>query len=123
MGTRGPHSHEGVPNLPVEWGPGVPNIPVDWGRGPHSTGRLGTRGPQNRGSPKYRDNGTIAYHSTAVDFDALGWINNTHMAAQTVYLSVRKQAMRNHAYRPCCLHLMFVVKIRQTVVKGLRAEI
>ena len=28
---------------------------VDWGRGPHSNGRLGTRGPQNRGSPKYLD--------------------------------------------------------------------
>ena len=41
-----------------------------------------------------RDDGTIAYHSTAVDFDALRWINNTHMAAQTIYLSVRTQAMR-----------------------------
>ena len=32
-------------------GPGVPNIPVDWGRGPYSTGRLGTRGPQNTVTP------------------------------------------------------------------------
>ena len=42
------YSHEGVPNLPVEWGPGVPNIPVDWGRGsPISIGRMGTRGPHS----------------------------------------------------------------------------
>ena len=46
MGTRGPHSHEGVPNLPVEWGPGVPNIPVDWGPGVPITG-----GPQNTVTP------------------------------------------------------------------------
>ena len=73
MGTRGPHSHEGVPNLPVEWGPGVPNIPVDWGRGPYSTGRLGTRGPQNRGSPKYRDTGRQCLHARPKGFgDYLG---------------------------------------------------
>ena len=50
MGTRGPHSHEGVPNLPVDWGR-VPIPPVDWGPG--------FPGVAKQGSPKYRDTGAI----------------------------------------------------------------
>ena len=57
MGTpKGPYIyiHEGVPIIPVNW---VPKLPVELGRGPHSTGSLGTPGPQFRGSPKYLDTG------------------------------------------------------------------
>ena len=43
--------HEGVPIIPVNWGPGVPKLPVELGRGAHSTGSLGTPGPQNTLTP------------------------------------------------------------------------
>ena len=39
---RDPHSYEGIPNIPVEWGP----------REPHFTVRMGTRDPHSHGIPK-----------------------------------------------------------------------
>ena len=42
----GPHPHQRVPILLVEWGPRVPILP-----GPHSPGRMGTPGPHSPGSP------------------------------------------------------------------------